>query len=85
MDLLHDVVNCGEPAAAYRAGTLPDESELPWRLRYLTTDGQAHIVDALYLRVREDFTGENGGGRQGTGYPKVTGSAVRLWNRGVAR
>ncbi|WP_155123561.1 MULTISPECIES: hypothetical protein [unclassified Actinoplanes] len=53
----------GELAAEYQAGRLVSDSELPWRLRYLSIDGQAHVRDgALYLPVWADWRAESGGG-----------------------
>jgi hypothetical protein len=50
-------------AAEHRAGRLPPDARLPWRLRYLSIDGQAHRRDgALYLPVWEDWRAEQGGG-----------------------
>jgi hypothetical protein len=52
-----------ELAASYRAGTLPPDAELPWRLRYLSVDGQAHQGDGvLYLPAWQDWRGESGVG-----------------------
>ncbi|WP_157744367.1 hypothetical protein [Micromonospora viridifaciens] len=52
-----------ELAASHRAGTLPPDAVLPWRLRYLSIDGRAHRRDgALYLPVWQDWRAESGVG-----------------------
>ncbi|RKR92572.1 hypothetical protein BDK92_7013 [Micromonospora pisi] len=61
-------------ASDYRAGRINGDADLPWRLRFLTIDGQAHqrcgFTDrqtgqktcALYLAMWENFRGESGAG-----------------------
>ncbi|MEU4677789.1 hypothetical protein [Micromonospora sp. NPDC023737] len=50
-----------ELAAGYRVGELAPDVALPWRLRYLSIDGQAHERDgALYLPVWQDWRAESG-------------------------
>ncbi|MEV4813336.1 hypothetical protein [Micromonospora avicenniae] len=52
-----------ELAAGYRVGGLPTDVALPWRLRYLSIDGQAHQRDgALYLPIWQDWRAESGVG-----------------------
>ncbi|SIQ81338.1 hypothetical protein [Micromonospora avicenniae] len=52
-----------ELAAGYRVGEPPPDVALPWRLRYLSIDGQAHERDgALYLPVWQDWRAESGVG-----------------------
>lgn len=50
-------------AAEYRTGRLTSDVPLPWRLRYLSIDGRAHVQDrALYLPAWQDWRAESGGG-----------------------
>ena len=60
-------------AADFRAGWLTGDVDLPWRMRFLSIDGQAHRrcgeTDergrkqcALYLQMWQDWRAENGGG-----------------------
>ncbi|WP_346538637.1 hypothetical protein [Micromonospora sp. DPT] len=64
-----------ELAASHRAGTLPPDAVLPWRLRYLSIDGRAHRRDeSLYLPVWQDWRAENG---VGFGYfPTSSGTLI---------
>jgi hypothetical protein len=53
-------------AAEYRAGRLGSDADLPWRLRFVSIDGQAHKrcgePCALYLPLWQNWRHENGGG-----------------------
>ncbi|MBM7491926.1 hypothetical protein JOD64_003148 [Micromonospora luteifusca] len=61
-------------ASDFRTGRINGDADLPWRLRFLTIDGQAHrrcgFTDqqtghktcALYLAMWQDFHAESGGG-----------------------
>jgi hypothetical protein len=52
-------------AAEYEAGTLSEQRELPWQIRYLSIDGRAHLRNdsrALYIPMFQNWRGEAGGG-----------------------
>lgn len=75
-------------AARYRAGKLGESAELPWRLRLLSLDGQAHRrcsssdrqtgarECALYLPAWQDWRAENGNGFAYYPTPPGTGATI---------
>jgi hypothetical protein len=71
-------------AAAYNAGQLGEDSDLPWRMRFVSVDGKAHrrcleggvTTCALYLAAWQDWRAESGSGFAYFPSPPAAGSAI---------